>query len=250
VSRRRAFAAGPQTPAVFIGSFDHRILLAVWLAFAAFVVSTPKFEPVRALAFAAFPLFVVTASRLPIARLLRRLAVLSPFVLLTAAANPFLDRTPVGAFAGAVVTAGMVSAAAIVAKALVTILALLTLEQCISMAGICEALRRLGAPRVFTTQLLLLYRYSFLLADEAAAMLKARDIRSFGRRGRGMRDTANLIGSLLLRSVARSERVHKAMLSRGFDGTLPGPAPEPLRSRDLGFALTALAAFGAIRFLL
>lgn len=245
-----AFGRSATAPAFFIGTFDPRVLLLVWLAFSALVVSVPKYDLDQALAFAAFPLFVITVARLPAGRLLRRMALLSPFVCLIAIANPFLDRTPLYAIGSLTLTRGLLSAAVIVAKAMIAILAILTLEQCLSMAGICEALRRLGVPRLFTTQLLLLYRYSFLLADEAAAMLKARDLRSFGRQGKGIRDTANLIGSLLLRSIARAERVHQAMLSRGFNGTLPGPAPRPLQRRDGAFALGALIALGAIRLFL
>ena len=81
------------------------------------------------------------------------------------------------------------------------------------------ALERLRRCRTcFATQLLLLYRYIFVLGEEALRMTRARSLRSFGRRGMGLRVYAQMLGQLLLRTYARAQRVYLAMLCRGFDG--------------------------------
>ena len=45
--------------------------------------------------------------------------------------------------------------------------------------AVCLALDKLGTPRVFVVQLVFLYRYMFVLVDEAARMVRARSLRTF-----------------------------------------------------------------------
>ena len=228
---------------------DHRTLLVVWGAFILTLISVDKYDLVGALPFAAFPLFVLVVTRIPFLPLFRRVLLLSPFIVIMAAANPFLDRTVIRSFHGFPVTAGILSAAVIIVKTSTALTAMLTLDRCISIAGLCNALHRFGVPGVFTTQLLLLHRYAFLIAAEAATMIKARDLRARGRRGKGPLDTANLIGSLLLRSAERSERVYKAMLARGFSGTLPLPTERHFSLPDGIFVAITLSGFAVLRFI-
>jgi len=61
------------------------------------------------------------------------------------------------------------------------------------------------------------------VADELGRMAQARRARSFRRTGRldwGL--LTGLIGVLLLRALERGERVHAAMVARGWDGTIRG----------------------------
>jgi cobalt/nickel transport system permease protein len=90
--------------------------------------------------------------------------------------------------------------------------------------SVCMAVEKMGAPRSFAVQLLFLYRYIFVLADEASRMVRARALRTFGRGGTGMRVFTSMIGQLLLRTLDRAQRIHLAMRCRGFDGTSAGPA--------------------------
>jgi len=67
-----------------------------------------------------------------------------------------------------------------------------------------------------------MYRYSFILIDEMYRMKRARDARCFG--GKWFWQTkviGHMIGTLFLRSFHRGERVYLAMLSRGYNGTMP-----------------------------
>jgi cobalt/nickel transport system permease protein len=59
-----------------------------------------------------------------------------------------------------------------------------------------------------------------ILGDELGRMVQARRSRTFRRSGRldfGL--LTGLIGMLFLRSFERGERIHAAMLARGWDGT-------------------------------
>jgi cobalt/nickel transport system permease protein len=73
-----------------------------------------------------------------------------------------------------------------------------------------------------------MWRYLFVLVDEALRLLRARAARSghseggIGRFGGSLlwraRVTGGMAGNLLLRGYERSERIYVAMLSRGYDG--------------------------------
>lgn len=73
-------------------------------------------------------------------------------------------------------------------------------------------------PRAFGVQLMFLYRYIFVLMEEAKRASLARELRTFGRRGLEMKTFASLAGHLLLRTWERADRIHRAMLARGFNG--------------------------------
>ena len=82
------------------------------------------------------------------------------------------------------------------------------------------ALERMGVPSIFVMQLLFLYRYIFVLLDEGSRMVRAHALRSFSDRHMGIKIFGSLVGNLLLRTVDRAERIHRAMLARGFDGSI------------------------------
>jgi cobalt/nickel transport system permease protein len=234
----------------FSASFDRRTLPVVWLVYIVTLMSVGKYDVVRTLSFVAFPVFVIIADRLSSVDILKRIALLSPFVIIMAAANPLLDRTVHYSLGACAITGGMLSATVIACKAVLSLAMMIILDKCMSVSGLCASLRRLGVPAVFTTQLLLLHRYIFLIAAEAATMIKARDLRSCGKWGRGPFVTANLIGTLLLRCTERSERVYRSMLARGFTGTFPCANEQRFSYRDLLFAAVSFSLFILLRWVL
>ena len=96
--------------------------------------------------------------------------------------------------AGIPLSAGWLSFLTILIKFTLTISAALLLIATTSFPGICHALRSLGVPAVFVSQLLFLYRYLFVLIEEALRIVRARDMRSFGNHGSGMKVVVRLIG--------------------------------------------------------
>jgi cobalt/nickel transport system permease protein len=83
-------------------------------------------------------------------------------------------------------------------------------------------------------QFLMLYRFIFILTAEASRMVRAHSLRSVGPARTTIRVWASLAGHLLLRAYDRGQRVHAAMLARGFDGT-----PRSLRASRWSLADTA-----------
>jgi cobalt/nickel transport system permease protein len=145
------------------------------------------------------------------------------------------------------VSGGWVSYGSIVLRFLLTAGAALVLTATTSFTGVCLALQKLRVPDVLVTQLLLLFRYIFVLGDEVLRMGRARRLRSVGRRGMGWRVYGQMLGQLLLRTFARSQRVYLAMKSRGFEGEVRVARRLHFGAADLLFVLGWSAAFVLFR---
>lgn len=109
----------------------------------------------------------------------------------------------------------------VVAKNSLAFGAMMVLSGVTPFPRLLAALGRLGMPPVLLATLHFMHRYLFVLTDELGRMVQARRARTFRRSGRldwGL--LSGLIGVLFLRAMERGERVHAAMLARGWDGTL------------------------------
>ncbi len=228
---------------------NHRALIIVWSFFVFFVLTLGKYDLNGVIAYAAFPLFVILLSKIQLKTVLTRLVLLCPFIIMIAVANPFFDRRPFCSLGEITLTAGMVSGLVILGKSFVLITAIITLSMIVPFYRLCDALRGFRVPEVFITQLVLLYRYSFLLVEEAMALQKARNMRSFDGKGKEFFVTAKMIGSLLLRTNERGERIYRGMLARGFSGTVHHAGDDLFRVKDFLFVVGAVLVFAGIRLI-
>ncbi|ODS42186.1 MAG: cobalt ECF transporter T component CbiQ [Candidatus Altiarchaeales archaeon IMC4] len=115
----------------------------------------------------------------------------------------------------------MVMFIAISAKAWLSALSMIVLVSTTPFAHLMKGLERLGVPRVIVMVMSFMYRYLFILADEAMRIGQARDCRSSGGNLRlRLRTVGSIIGVLFIRSYERGERVYAAMASRAFDGSV------------------------------
>lgn len=215
---------------------DARVKLLTTLLFLVCVVSFGKYELSALLPFFLYPAALAGAGRIPFGFLARRLLAVAPFALLVGAFNPLLDREALLRLGPWEVSGGWVSFLSIQVRFCLTVGTALVLVAVTSFQGLCAALQRLGAPQILTVQLLLLYRYLFVLAEEAVRLVRARALRSFGKRGLGMRVYASLVGHLLLRTLDRAQRIHLAMRCRGFTGELRTLGSSRVGRRDMVFA--------------
>jgi len=109
----------------------------------------------------------------------------------------------------------------VLAKNSLAFLVMLTLVSVTPFYRLLTALRRLGVPPALVATLQFMYRYLHVLTEELEHMVLARRARTFRRAGGldwGL--LTGLIGILFLRAFERGERVHAAMIARGWDGTL------------------------------
>lgn len=234
--------AARDTPAARL---DARVKALATVAFVVVVASFGRGDALRLLPLAAWPIALGALGDVPWRPVVLRLALASPFALGVAAFEPLLDRAPALAVGGLTVSAGAVAFATILLKFALALSAALVLVATTGFDAVCAGLERLGTPRLLVAQLLLLYRYLFVLAEEAGRMVRAHALRSPDRPRPTARVVATLLGQLLVRTLARAERVHAAMRCRGFDGTMRLVRRTRLSRADLAFAAaTALLLAG------
>ncbi len=186
------------------------------------VVATPP----EAFAVFAGHLLVLAAvwavARIPPGWVLRRAVIELPFVVL-AVLLPFTGPGPRIDVAGlALSQPGLLGAWNIVAKGTLGVFVSLTLAATTPLRDLLAGLQRLHAPALVVTIATLMLRYVDLIVAEAGRMRRARLSRGHDPRWLWqVGATARGVGALFLRAYERGERVHLAMLSRGFDGALP-----------------------------
>ncbi|MDZ4168322.1 MAG: cobalt ECF transporter T component CbiQ [Coriobacteriia bacterium] len=226
---------------------DPRAKVLATFVFLVCVVSFDQYDLLALAPFALFPIALASQSGMPGRELWKRLAAVAPFAVLVGALNPFFDTEAVVQIGSVVISGGVLSWMTIIARFLLTTSVALILIATTGMAGVCAGLEKLGLPDVLSTQLLLLYRYLFVLAEEIMRMARARSLRSFGSKGMGPTVYASMLGHLLIRTVARAQRVYNAMSCRGFDGRVRTMRVLKMRRADWVFLAGWSAAFVVFR---
>jgi len=230
-----------------IHRLDPRAKLVTTLALLVAVASFGRYEVTRLLPLALYPIVLAALGDVPAGPILARLALASPFAILVGIFNPLIDRAPLAALGPVVVTGGWLSFASILVRFGLSLGTALLLVATTGFDAVCAALARLGLPRALVIQLLFVYRYLFVLSDDAARMIRAHGLRApLGRRP-GLRVAGSMLGQLLLRTLARAQRIHAAMLCRGFDGVFRLRRPLRLGARDVAFAVGWCGWFALVR---
>jgi cobalt/nickel transport system permease protein len=196
--------------------------LVALLGFMLLVVATPQdWYP----AYAGFLLVlvaVIAMSRVPATYLLKRMVVEVPFVVF-ALLMPFISAGPrVDVLGVAVSQHGLVSAWSLLVKGTLGVLASLVLAATTEPRHLLAGLERLRVPTLLVQIMGFMVRYLDVVTDEMRRMRVARESRGFSARNvRHWPILARSSGALFIRSYERGERVHLAMLSRGYTGTMP-----------------------------
>jgi cobalt/nickel transport system permease protein len=226
---------------------DPRAKLLVTLCFVVTVLSFGRYQVAALLPLALYPAVMAAEGQVPGRTLWRALWLAAPFALMVGLANPWFDRAPMLRLAGIDISGGWVSFASIVLRMALTVSAAVLLLGGTGMHALCAALSRLGVPGAFTTQLLFLHRYLFVLAEEALRMGTAHRLRAPAGRRMALSTYASLAGQLLLRAFDRAARVHQAMRARGFDGTLQFDARRRWQHADTRFVALWCGCFALVR---
>lgn len=206
------------TGATAIHRLDARAKVLATIVYIVTVVSFGRYELTPLFPFFLFPVAMAALGDLPARYIARKIVLVLPFAFVVGMFNPLFDREILVYFGPVGISGGWISCASITVRAILTIGAAVILVGVTGFPAICRALEQLGVPRVFAIQLLFLYRYIFVLTEEGSRASRARELRSCGKRGMGMGTFGSLVGHLLLRTWLRAERIHMAMLARGFTG--------------------------------
>ncbi len=234
---------------------DPRVKVVVTVLF---IVSNVLFPEGAWLAFLlAWGLVLLTSvlARLGLGYALKRSFVALPFALAAITVIFTLPGRPVtawdlGPWHLVATDAGLIRFASIVVRSWLSVQMAILLTATTQFPDLIHALRHLRLPHLLVSTISFLYRYLFVLTDEAMRLLRAREARSARRMEGGgggsivwrARVAGNMAGQLFLRSYERSDRVYNAMLARGYTGQLLTLNPHVMSTTDWAVGVLAVAA--------
>lgn len=136
--------------------------------------------------------------------------------------------------------AGLTRFASIVLRSLISLQAAVLLTATTPFPDLLHAMRHLKVPNLFFAIIAFMYRYLFVLTDEAARLLRGRAARSAslpGYKAGGSLSwragtAGSMVGQLFVRSLDRSERVYQAMQARGYRGQMMTMHPHVMSRGD------------------
>ena len=204
------------------------------IGFTALIIAAlqiPSGKPLVFFAYFFLAAMFMGISQIPLAYIVGRALLILPFVLLAGVAAPW--KGP-----------GMTAFSTVMMRSLLCLILLVLLTNTTRFSELLRGLRRLGCPRILVMNLSFLYRYLFVLIEEVMRMRQARDCRRVGRAPvkAEIKLLGSMLGTVLVRSFERAERMYQAMLSRGSSGEIPILAPRKFTWRDLAF-LAGLVLF-------
>lgn len=185
------------------------------LIFIICILSVPSYHLSELLIYMCLVFLLIKISRLPMKSILSRTWVGLPFSLCLGLSNLILmrDIVHIGNF---VITTGILSFLMIMLKTFLTLSIVFILIATTGFDALACELVHIKIPSVFVLQLVMTYRYIFLLVEEASQMTKAYMLRNPGKKGIEMKDMGSFLGGLLIRSFHRSQDIYQCMVARGF----------------------------------
>lgn len=247
-----------------IHRLDARLKLLATLAFVLAATSLPPSAWRALLLLGAIAAAATIVAHVPPSKVLKRSLIALPFAGMIALSIPFtrggqtLWSMQLGRWMLAVTDQGLTLFASIVAKAWLSVLFSGLLVATTPFPTLLKGMQSLSVPQILITITSFMYRYLFVLVDEAMRLQRARQARSTGSGRAGgtmfwrIEVLGGMIGSLFIRSYERSERIYHAMLSRGYDGQWPSLSPLRWQGQDtwvgilLGTCLIAIVVLGQL----
>jgi cobalt/nickel transport system permease protein len=244
-----------------IHALDARLKFVLTLAFILTVSLTPVGAWPVYLLLLALIFSVEILSALGIKYVHRRALLALPFMLaalpvLFTIEGQALFTIPIGAWTLTASVEGLERFVSVALKSWLSVQAAVVLAASTQFPDLLQAMRAVGIPRLLVGMFGLMWRYLFVLVDEAMRLTRARAARSgqsgaAGARSGGSvawraRVTGGMAGSLFLRAFERSDRIYVAMLSRGYDGEVRALPPPPFTGAGWLLLAGGLALLGIL----
>jgi len=218
---------------------DPRVKLLALLVFLVVLATTEKALPLAGACYALLVAGAILLARLPLGGVLIRSSLVLPFS---------------GTFALITLLSGDTHRAlALLEKSYLSAFAVLLLVGTTPLPVLLGGLESLGVPNFLVLVVQFLYRYLFVISEQAQHMRMAAACRApvrhrIGRNRSRFRAAAGALAVLFARSYARAEGIHQSMMSRGFDGHFRVLSAPRLRWTDAVFLLVAVALPCAVRY--
>jgi len=216
-----------------IHRFDPRAKIIAVIAYSLVLISLDKYT-IPSPGYLIFPFVLLVIGGIPLLFVAKHILIVSPFIFCLVIFSPIFDKTPIAITDSLTIGGGWITAVSIMICFILGMAALIGLASTTRFPELLKGLEKLGVPRLLVTQLRFLYRYLFLLVDQAMHLRQARRSRDAGRGPWSSRwqSGAGLIGVLFIRTLEQAERTHQAMVARGYDGTIRLLKPLHWQTRD------------------
>ena len=192
-------------------------LLFIIVAVSTDITNWPAF-----VAYFAIIITITQIAKLPIITVFKRSLIEVPFIFF-ALLMPFFGTGEVIEIGSiSLYVNGLLAGASIVVKGTLGILVAINLSATTTAREILNGLETLKMPTPMVQIASFMLRYVNVVNDEMLRMAVARASRGFEATGvRQWPVLATAAGALFIRSYERGERVHLAMIARGYQGDLP-----------------------------
>lgn len=181
---------------------------------------------------------LVKISKVPIFKVLKRATIEIPFIFF-AILMPFISGVKdfdIGLIS--ISSEGAYAGGSIIVKATAGTLISVLLGATTTVRSLLRGFTKLRMPTLLVQIATFMLRYVNVISAESERMEVARQSRGFIATGpKHWKVLAQAAGTLFIRSYERGERVHLAMLSRGYVGNLPDFEPETVQKRDITQAI-------------
>lgn len=182
---------------------------------------------------------------------------LAAFTIMFTMPGKALTTIDIGSWHLTISDTGLIRFSTILVRSWLSVQMAILLTATTRFTDLAHGLRHLGAPMILIAIISFMYRYLFVLNDQAVALIRARTARS--ARAPHLKKPSplwqakiagNMIGQLFLRSYERSDRVYNAMLARGFRREFLTLSTHTMQTKDwivlfIGFLfLSGLIIFG------
>ena len=204
-------------------------------------------------------LSITVLSELGLTYVLKRSLLAIPFVLaavplLFTVPGPALLTIPIGSLSLTITATGLERLLSIMFKSWVSVQVAIVFAAVTPFPDMLLAMRAVKIPRLLVSLFGLMWRYMFVMVDEAIRLLRARASRSGaieGSKSGGSlvwraKVTGGMAGNLFIRSIDRGERIYDAMAARGYDGEIRSFPLSPLTSTSWITLLGGLALLMAL----
>ncbi|OIN96859.1 MAG: cobalt ECF transporter T component CbiQ [Deltaproteobacteria bacterium CG1_02_45_11] len=221
----------------FVRNLDSRVKIMVVFFFSVVMAASNRFV-VLTLGLGT-GLFLVLLARTPTDEIIRRLIPVNIFILFLWLFLPFICPGRLVFIMGpfSVTYEGLLYASRISIKSNAIMLMLIALVASTPVFALGQAMHELKVPTKLVHLFVFTYRYLHVIHREYLRLLNSMKIRAFRPRTdwHTYKTFAYLVGMLLVRSFDRAQRVHNAMLCRGFRGNFYTLSEFSLKGKDVIF---------------
>jgi cobalt/nickel transport system permease protein len=180
----------------------------------------------------------------------RRTRFILPLVLFAAIFLPFVRKGGQSYEIGPLTAyeSGLQVFGAVALKAMIGTVSAVLLGATTSFPAVLRGLEAMRVPRLLVLIAAFMYRYLFVVVEEAGRMRAALAARGYRpRTALHAGALGRMATAMFLRTYGRGERVYQAMLARGYTGAMPNLSPLALRRADVLFVGLVLVAIVPLR---